>query len=667
MPLLSDTLAVLSDVQADPGGRVYLLYATGNSLFLARLTGLLPTLTAAPSSLEPGGTITLRLRVDNLESQPVTNVAPGPIIVGGSGGASLLSGPSPATAMIPPGGAQTFDFTFAATSPGTVTFTGSASGTNSTGGLLTTPSVTSAPVQIQAAPTLVITTFRVGPASVNVGGTINVNMAVSNTGSATATAVTPSALTLSNPTFATLAAGPSPQTIAGGGSATFFWTFTATNAGILSFTGAVTGTDALSGAVVSSLPATSNAVTVTPPPATITSLSANPSTALVGQSVSFTVNGTGTCGSLTLAFGDSVSTFLSGTFPLTATHAYSSAGTFTPTATGATSCTGSASAAVTATSPPTIGKSPPSLSFTAIQGGINPAFQTLNITNTGSGTLTWSVSGDAPWLSLSPTSGSTTTGTNPITVSVNTAGLAPNTYSATITITAPGATNTPQTVPVTLTITPSSGLTVALLGTGTGTVTSSPAAITCPGTCTASFPSGTTVTLTAAPTGGSTFSGWGGDCAGQGSPCTLTMSAPKAVTATFTPPPLIVSPTAVVALNGATFRTGQTIAYQATLTPGSVPVQVDIYLGVLLPDGVTFLSLVPVSGGFISIALGPSPIPFRTDVALTPTVVPFSYAFQGLEPVGTYFTYAGLVVAGGHPLQLSNQLSVAVQAFQFSP
>lgn len=126
-------------------------------------------------------------------------------------------------------------------------------------------------------------------------------------------------------------------------------------------------------------------------------------------------------------------------------------------------------------------------------------------------------------------------------------------------------------------------------------------------------------------------------------------------------------PSAAVALNGSAFHTGQTITYQASLTPGSVPAQVDIYLGALLPDGVTFLSLVQVSPGVISIALGPSPIPFSANVTLTQAVVPFSYAFVGFEPVGTYFTYAGLVRAGSNPFEAVNQLGIGIQAFQFMP
>ncbi|MDD5559068.1 choice-of-anchor Q domain-containing protein [Candidatus Methylomirabilis sp.] len=124
---------------------------------------------------------------------------------------------------------------------------------------------------------------------------------------------------------------------------------------------------------------------------------------------------------------------------------------------------------------------------------------------------------------------------------------------------------------------------------------------------------------------------------------------------------------AAVVLNGSAFRTGQAIAYQATLIPGITPAQVDIYLGAILPDGGTFLSLVQVSPGVISIALGPAPVPFLANVPLTQTVVPFSYAFTGGEPVGTYFTYAGLTIAGSNPFESANQLNLGIQPFERTP
>ncbi len=77
-------------------------------------------------------------------------------------------------------------------------------------------------------------------------------------------------------------------------------------------------------------------------------------------------------------------------------------------------------------------------------------------------------------------------------------------------------------------------------GTGTGTVTGN--GINCTinggstsGTCSVSLASGTAVSLSATPTGGSSFSGWGGACSGIGS-CSFTMSSNKSVSASFTAP-----------------------------------------------------------------------------------------------------------------------------------
>jgi hypothetical protein len=82
-------------------------------------------------------------------------------------------------------------------------------------------------------------------------------------------------------------------------------------------------------------------------------------------------------------------------------------------------------------------------------------------------------------------------------------------------------------------------LTVVPAGTGSGTVTSSPAGINCGVDCSEAYAAGTEVTLAATPTSGSTFSGWSGACTGAGA-CKVTMSQARSVTATFakeSPPP----------------------------------------------------------------------------------------------------------------------------------
>jgi hypothetical protein len=77
-------------------------------------------------------------------------------------------------------------------------------------------------------------------------------------------------------------------------------------------------------------------------------------------------------------------------------------------------------------------------------------------------------------------------------------------------------------------------ITIARNGTGTGTVTSAPAGITCGSACSAPFLTGTTVTLTAAAGANSVFGGWtGGECSGTTTTCTFTATVGATITATF--------------------------------------------------------------------------------------------------------------------------------------
>ena len=74
---------------------------------------------------------------------------------------------------------------------------------------------------------------------------------------------------------------------------------------------------------------------------------------------------------------------------------------------------------------------------------------------------------------------------------------------------------------------------------GPGTVTSSPAAISCPGTCSATFAIGAVITLTATPVFGYALAGWsGGGCTGTG-PCATTLAQATTVTATFVKEPVL--------------------------------------------------------------------------------------------------------------------------------
>jgi len=98
----------------------------------------------------------------------------------------------------------------------------------------------------------------------------------------------------------------------------------------------------------------------------------------------------------------------------------------------------------------------------------------------------------------------------------------------------------------TVTIAVPSSYLLSITTAGSGTVTSTPAGLSCGNTCSATFSGGTSIVLTATPASGFTFGGWSGACSGTGA-CTLTLEAAANVTAIFTSP----SPTADCLFNWA--------------------------------------------------------------------------------------------------------------------
>jgi hypothetical protein len=108
-------------------------------------------------------------------------------------------------------------------------------------------------------------------------------------------------------------------------------------------------------------------------------------------------------------------------------------------------------------------------------------------------------------------SGAGCTGTGVCTVTVNAATTVTATFDA-------------QVFPLTVTVNGPAN---------SGGVSSNPAGIACPGTCTFNYVSGTNVTLTAQAAPGALFQGWSGaGCSGTGT-CTVAMSQAQSVTATF--------------------------------------------------------------------------------------------------------------------------------------
>ena len=94
--------------------------------------------------------------------------------------------------------------------------------------------------------------------------------------------------------------------------------------------------------------------------------------------------------------------------------------------------------------PPAISLSNAHLQFAYTMSGASPAAQTVTVANSGGGTLTWSATPSAAWITVS--------GASTLNVSVNPAGLTPGTYTGTISVTASEASNSSQIISVTLTV-----------------------------------------------------------------------------------------------------------------------------------------------------------------------------------------------------------------------
>lgn len=101
--------------------------------------------------------------------------------------------------------------------------------------------------------------------------------------------------------------------------------------------------------------------------------------------------------------------------------------------------------------PPTLSCSVSSMSASATlnQGSFN---QNFDVWNSGNGTVAYSITDNAGWLSISPTNGTSTGESDTIQVTYNPSGLAVGVYSATITVSASGAYGSPKTISVTLTV-----------------------------------------------------------------------------------------------------------------------------------------------------------------------------------------------------------------------
>jgi len=307
-------------------------------------------------------------------------------------------------------------------------------------------------------------------------------------------------------------------------------------------------------------------------------------------------------------------TFSAKTFPLTVSKAGSGTGTVASSPTGITcgaTCTASfnAGSTVTLTATPDAGNSftswtsnctpvtgtptqctiAMSAAATVTATFTGPGYRvTVSKAGTGAGTVTSSPAGISCGSTCTAVfaTGTTTTLTAAPDASSNFTGFSSN---CTPVAGAPTQCTVSTTATVTATFVPKTFvLTVSKAGTGGGTVTSSPAGVSCGATCSASFTNGSTVTLTAAPDASSNFTSFSSNCTpvtGTPTQCTIAMTANATVTATFTPKTsaltvakagsgsgtVISSPAGIScgATCSASFSTGSVVTLTATPDAGS--------------------------------------------------------------------------------------------------
>jgi hypothetical protein len=203
-------------------------------------------------------------------------------------------------------------------------------------------------------------------------------------------------------------------------------------------------------------------------------------------------------------------------------------GRFTPSAAGTFTLTFPGGDVVTVNvQGPLIGVTPNSQDFGAVVVG-GAVDRTFTVQNVGVGTLSGSASTSAPFsvvaggsYSLGPSqSQAVTVRFTPDSLGTFVGNVAfTGGGDASKTVTGVGATRF--------------ALTLTKAGSGSGTVSSNPAGVSCGSDCSEDYTAGTVVSLTATPAADSVFAGWSGACSGTGA-CMVTVNADSAVTASFT-------------------------------------------------------------------------------------------------------------------------------------
>ena len=216
------------------------------------------------------------------------------------------------------------------------------------------------------------------------------------------------------------------------------------------------------------------------------------------------------------------------------------------------------------------------ITVSASGSGISWAVDTYALTVTKAGTGTGSVSSSPTGINCGSTCTASFTQGSSVTLTAT-----PDTGSTFAGFTGGGCSGTGLTCTVPMTSAQSVtatftlntyALTVTKAGTGAsaGSVSSSPAGITCGADCTETYGHGTSVTLTASAPTGTLFSSWGGACSGAAATCTVSMTSAQSVTATFVTVRVVPgAPTRVTATPG---NQQAVVSWTPPSRPGDAPI-----------------------------------------------------------------------------------------------
>jgi hypothetical protein len=217
-----------------------------------------------------GQWLTVALAVTNTGGLPADLAMPSVTVWPAGAPVVIEQGPSSGLTL-GVGSGTAFSWTWSVSGWGRAAFTMSVTGTDACYGFTAGKTVA---VDLGTPAALAVSAITVSPDPVCEATLVSVSLTVTNTGQVPATNVTGVAAAVAG-SAAPVSSPASVGSLAGGGSATMTWTYSATALGTLEFAATLTGLDARSGAPVTAAPVGSNTITVTPRAALAASASAS--------------------------------------------------------------------------------------------------------------------------------------------------------------------------------------------------------------------------------------------------------------------------------------------------------------------------------------------------------------------------------------------------------